>query len=77
MPTSNCAIARQPFRRASNDRRALSRLEMRILPRRAADADAIDSRGDEKVHQAVESRLVKPPVVMNRRGNRREKTCHW
>ncbi len=71
------AIARQPVRGPTNDGGSLSRFEMRILPRRAADANAIDARGDQKLHQAVEPRLVEAPVVMNRRSNRRKKTCHW
>ena len=72
MPTSKLAIARQPLRGATNDGGTLSRFEMRVLPRRTADANAIDARGDQKLHQAVEPRLVEAPVVMNRRGNRRE-----
>ena len=49
---------------------------MRILPCRAADANAIDTCADQKIHQPVESRLVKPPVVVNGRSNRREQTLH-
>ncbi len=71
------AIVRQTFGGATDDRRAIGRLEMRVLPRRAADADAIDSGTHKKVHQAVESRFVKPPIVVNGRSDRREEPCHW
>ena len=77
MPTRSARSSGSRCGGATDDRRAIGRLEVRVLSRCAADADAIDTGTHKKVHQAIESRLVKPPIVMNGRSHRREESGDW